>query len=213
MGLNLMTFDIGEIEEGDFFVKFKVRNKADGFQWLLVSVYGPAQAEPKEAFLSELAHLCSKETLPLIIGGDFNILRSPSEKNNNNYDGRWPFLFNAVIDACNLRELELSGRSFTWANNRTVKTFEKLDRILTSTEWELKYPGSTVQALNREISDHTPLFLNTGDGSTSGGTPLFKFELGWFLRDDFFDMVKDIWTSTNFGQTPLERWQNKIRRL
>lgn len=27
LGVNLMTFDIGEIEEGDNFVRFKVRNK------------------------------------------------------------------------------------------------------------------------------------------------------------------------------------------
>jgi len=67
MGINLTTFDIGEIEEGDFFVKIKVRNKSDGFQWLLVSVYGPAQTKPKQAFLAELAHLCLKE----ITGDDY----------------------------------------------------------------------------------------------------------------------------------------------
>ena len=86
-----------------------------------MSVYGPAQTKPKQAFLAELAHLCSKETLLMIIGGDFNIIRGPAEKNNTNYDDKWPFLFNAVIDACNLRELELSGRCFTWANHRTAR--------------------------------------------------------------------------------------------
>ena len=61
LGINLLTFDIGEIEEGEFFVKFKIRNKDDGFQWLLVSVYGAAQPSLKESFLTELAHLCAKE--------------------------------------------------------------------------------------------------------------------------------------------------------
>ncbi|WVZ53716.1 hypothetical protein U9M48_004621, partial [Paspalum notatum var. saurae] len=145
-----------------------------GYRWLLVSVYGPAQPESKEAFLNELAHLCSK--LPMIIGGDFNIIRKPSEKNNNNYNDRWPFLFNALI-----------GRQYTWANHLPIKTFEKLDPILASTDWELKFPKTTVQALSRDISDHTPLFLNTGNASTSGSPPLFKFELGWLLRDGFFD--------------------------
>jgi hypothetical protein len=37
VGVNLLMFDIREIEEGDFFVKFKVRNEQDGFQWVLVS--------------------------------------------------------------------------------------------------------------------------------------------------------------------------------
>jgi hypothetical protein len=40
VGINLLEFDIGEIEEGDFFIKSKLRNKHDGFQWLLVSVLG-----------------------------------------------------------------------------------------------------------------------------------------------------------------------------
>lgn len=43
VGVNLMTFDIGEIEEGEFFVRTKIRNKENGFKWNLVSVYGPAQ--------------------------------------------------------------------------------------------------------------------------------------------------------------------------
>jgi exonuclease III len=97
----------------------------------------------------------SQECLPILIGGDFNILRSPLKKNNNNYNGRWPFLFNAVIDGLNLRELKMSGRKYTWANARDNPTYEKLDRILMSMEWEQKFPLSTVVAITREISDHT----------------------------------------------------------
>ena len=85
LGVNISFFYIGEIEEGDFFIKFKLRNKQDGFQWFLVSaVYGATQQEFKEVFLTELVHFCSKETLPMLIGGDFNIIRGPHEKNNGN---------------------------------------------------------------------------------------------------------------------------------
>lgn len=127
-------------------------------------MYGPAQEDLKQGFLTELAQLCSKDTVPLVVGGDFNILRGPHEKNNGPFNNRWPFVFNAIIDAANLRELGLSGRQFTWANNLPHQTFEKLDRILVTTEWEAKYPRCTVQALTQEISDHTPFFLNSGDG-------------------------------------------------
>jgi hypothetical protein len=49
----------------------------------------------------------SNETNPVLVGGggDFNIIRSPNEKNNPRYDNRWPFLFNAVINSLDLREL------------------------------------------------------------------------------------------------------------
>lgn len=88
---------------------------------------------------------------------------TPSEKNNNRYDDRWPFLFNAVINSLDLKEIELTGRQYTWANNLPTPTFEKLDRALVSTDWGLRYPKVTVQALTREISDHTPLLLDTGE--------------------------------------------------
>jgi endonuclease/exonuclease/phosphatase family metal-dependent hydrolase len=67
-----------------------------------------------------------------------------------------------VINGLDLRELELSGRQYTWANNLQSPTLEKLDRILVSMEWELKYPLVTVNALPRIISDQSPLLLNLG---------------------------------------------------
>jgi hypothetical protein len=81
----------------------------------------------KERFLAELVNTCNHENLLLLIGGDFNILRRPSEKNNDRYDERWSFLFNAIIDGLHLREIKMSGRKYIWANNLAVPTFEKLD--------------------------------------------------------------------------------------
>jgi endonuclease/exonuclease/phosphatase family metal-dependent hydrolase len=56
----------------------------------------------------------------------------------------------------------MSGRRFIWANSMHNPTFEKLDRILVSTEWEQKFPLAKVMALSRDISDHTPLLLDNG---------------------------------------------------
>jgi hypothetical protein len=57
--------------------------------------------------------MCSHENLPLLIGGDYNILRYSSEKNNDNLNGKWSFLFNAVIDGLILKELQMSTRKFS----------------------------------------------------------------------------------------------------
>jgi hypothetical protein len=70
-----------------------------------------------------------------------------------------------------------------------------------------------VCALTREVSDHTPLLLNSGDSSFAATQPMFKFELGWLLRDGFMEIVRDIWTHTVVGSTSMERWQGKIHRL
>lgn len=68
---------------------------------------------------------------------------------------RWPFLFNAIIDAC--------------------------------IEWELKFPHITVQALSKEVSDHTPLFLNIGETTGVANPPITTTEslitVGTFTND------------------------------
>jgi hypothetical protein len=78
---------------------------------------------------------------------------------------------------------------FTWANNLERPTYEKLDRILVTTEWDQKYPLSSVRALSHDISYHTPLLLNSRESNSSSSQHSFKFELGWHLRDGFYDMV------------------------
>jgi hypothetical protein len=107
LGVDLQIFDIGAIDEGDFYIKFHLCNKVDDYKWVLVVVYGLTQDEFKESFLAELVNMCSHEISPLLIGGNYNILRHSSEKNNDNYHARCPFLFNAAIDWLNLKEIHL----------------------------------------------------------------------------------------------------------
>jgi hypothetical protein len=73
--------------------------------------------------------MTSHERLQNLLGVDFNILRHAREKNKENFEDRWPFLFNCVIDGLNLHELEMSGRWYTWANSHPNPTYEKLDRV------------------------------------------------------------------------------------
>jgi endonuclease/exonuclease/phosphatase family metal-dependent hydrolase len=52
----------------------------------LVSVYGAAQDVDKFAFLLELVNLAKDNPHPIIIGGDFNLLRYPQEKSRGRFD-------------------------------------------------------------------------------------------------------------------------------
>jgi hypothetical protein len=98
---------------GEFYIKFHIRDKADNFKWSLVAVYGAAQDSHKAAFLRELVNLVNANPYPIIIGGDFNLLRFQHEKSNGRFDNHWPFLFNIVIDSLDLREVSMIGRQFT----------------------------------------------------------------------------------------------------
>ena len=81
MGINQGCFEIENIEDGDYHIKFLIKNKVDGFRWALLSVYDAAQEEHREHFLSELVRACTScGDLPFLVGGDFNIIRNPLEK-------------------------------------------------------------------------------------------------------------------------------------
>ena len=122
-------------------------------------------------------------------------------------------MFNTIIESLDLREIELSGRKFTWANSLPIPTFEKLDRVLASVEWEQKFPLVTVQALTRGISDHTPLLVDSRAQTHAGNKNIFSFELAWFEREWFLELLAREWAKDSGGRLPIERWQCKIRHL
>ena len=149
LGVRAETMEVLASSDGDFHVKVHIHNKADNFTWTLVAVYGAAQDEFKPAFLRELVNLVKDNPYPIIIGGDFNLLRFPHEKSRGRFDNRWPILFNDVIDSLSLREVSMVGRQFTWANSLPETTYEKLDRVLMDSDWEIKYPLVSVRVLER----------------------------------------------------------------
>jgi exonuclease III len=79
---------VNNVDNGEFCVKLYLRSKHDGFEWILVSVYGAAQDSRKPEFLSELVRLYDNETKPILLAGDFNILRRPEDKSNDNFNPR-----------------------------------------------------------------------------------------------------------------------------
>jgi hypothetical protein len=113
------------INPGERYVKFHLSSKAGYFEWSLVSV----DTQKGELF-SKLVHMCDEDTLPMLAGGDFNIIRWQQEKYKDNFIPRWPFIFNPVIDSLELREIALSGRQFILKNRRQTSIYEKLDQVL-----------------------------------------------------------------------------------
>jgi exonuclease III len=86
VGINTTTLLVNRVDSGDYCVKLAITSKIDGFQWLLVPVYGAAQDKHKYEFLAELVRTCESETIPMLLAGDFNILRKPEDKSNNNFN-------------------------------------------------------------------------------------------------------------------------------
>jgi hypothetical protein len=125
---------------GDFHIKLHIWNIYDNFIRSLVSVYGAAQDVDKPAFIRELVNLGKDNPHPIIIGGDFILLRYTQEKSRGSFDTHWPLLFNVVIASLDLREVLMVGRQFIWANILPEPTYEKLDRVLMDSDWEYIFP-------------------------------------------------------------------------
>lgn len=148
---------------------------------------------------------------PLLVGGDFNLVRFISDKSNSTINHRWADGFNNWIDKWGLIELNASNKKFTWTNNQDPLIFAKIDRIFVSTEWESAFPLSSIKALELP-SDHNPLVLNIGE-NVSFGKKRFRFEKWWLEKDSFRAIVDKAWNTPCSQVKSIDRWQFKVRNL
>jgi hypothetical protein len=176
-----------------------------------VVVYGDAQQAGKAPFLVELAHIIQKTRVPIMITGDFNLTRRASDKNKPGGFNKWSVLFNSIIAQGELMEIPLSGRRYTWSNNHEDPTFELLDRVLVSPTWEENFPLVTVSTLTRDLSDHTPLLITTGEQPKT--PPIFRFENCWFEREGLIPLVTQVWRQTYRGKSIEDIWMKRFRTL
>ena len=187
-GIKTERFDILSSKTGTYFIMVKVFDKKLRKNLCLVNVYGPAQDEGKEVFLTELAQICYENKDPMLLGGDFNILRFSDEKNKNFRPNRYSDMFNLIINSYALRDLTLNGGLYTWSNNHEDPTLEKLDRCLMSENWESLFPLSNLRKIPRYLSDHNPLLLCT-DQDKIKKNKTFSFENSWFKQEDFLPKI------------------------
>ena len=75
LGVKDATFEVGSMDQGEFFVSMELFERALNFKWEAIIVYGPADHR-SAAFLEELHRKTSAASLPMVVGGDFNLLRA-----------------------------------------------------------------------------------------------------------------------------------------
>ena len=110
---------------------------------MIVSVYGPADHARSADFLGEITTLVGAKraaNLPVVVSGDFNLIRSGADKNNGNVDWARVSLFNNAIAAAALCEVARMGARYTWTNKQLVPVRSVLDRVFFASEWEVLSP-------------------------------------------------------------------------
>lgn len=95
-----------------------VKNIKDGFVWHLVVIYGTAYNEYKVEFIAELHDILEDSSYPILLYGDFNLVRSADDKSTGVVNSHYTFLFNDWINRWGLMEIHISNRKFTWSKTR-----------------------------------------------------------------------------------------------
>lgn len=123
--------------------------------------------------------------------GDFNLIRSPENRNKPGGNVNYMLAFNNAINSLGIIELPLKGRKFTWSNMQENPLLQQLDRFFTSA-WTTDYPGTEMTTLTRNTSDHVPCLVTI---KTSIPKPkLFRFENYWMEHPDFLKIVEEAWS-------------------
>jgi hypothetical protein len=121
--------------------------------------------------------------------GDFNLIRNQKEKSNSNINFSHSMAFNDWINKWDLIEYSDPHRVFTWSNNQTNPIMAKLDRMLASVDWDLKYLVARLTVLPRGLSDHNPIQVQFGEKPQVKET-IFRFEKWWLDMEDFVEVVQ-----------------------
>ncbi|KAG9446752.1 hypothetical protein H6P81_012880 [Aristolochia fimbriata] len=145
-------------------------------------------------------------------GGDFNAIRSPSEKKG----GRRTITaamtnFQSFISDHELIDLGLSGGAYTWTNGRKPPILAKLDRFLANQQWLDLFGASSNSVLTRIASDHNLILLETQPNSW-GPSP-FRFENCWLLEDEFIQGLQQWWEELEVNGTRGCQFSQKLKGL
>lgn len=216
LGVKEEVLEVEDWDSGDYYMGAQIRHRTTNIRWICLTVYGPAQHDRSGEFLEELGTKCKGSILPILIGGDFNLIRSEEDKNLGIGNQRWITAFNSFIETLDLREIYRGGGGYTWSNKQARPILCNLDRILVSTDWEEKFPLANLRSLTRLGSDHSPLLLDTG-GEMPRGQPQFRFERHWFEEEGLLELIETKWSQQRAKWSretySMDKWHNGISDL
>ncbi|PWA62831.1 cytochrome P450 [Artemisia annua] len=159
---------------------------------IFVVVYAPQELSRKKKLWMDIKALVDLANSISVVMGDFNEVRSVTERMGSHFCHRSASFFNEFISSSGLLDIPMGGMRFTRMNTLGSK-LSKIDRILVSKQFLDRWPNSHILALTREFSDHSPLLL-LNSVNDFGPIP-FKFYNSWLLHEDFTNVITECWSS------------------
>lgn len=176
----------------DYGLSVEMTSLQSGDKWVLTNIYGPSAHEDKPAFGDWLKNIEMPDDLEWLIIGDFNLIRSPNDRNKPGGCVNEMLMFNDAISTLGLIEIPLKGNRYTWSNKQEDPLLVRLDWFFTSSNWVTTYPSTMVQALSRDTSDHIPCVISIK--VVIPKAKVFRFESYWMKHDDFLSVVQHAWS-------------------
>lgn len=93
------------MDRDEFFLSMTLVDRSSRFSWESIIVYGPTDHSRSVAFLGELEAKIDRCALPVMVAGDFNLIRSLTEKSSDHIDVSRMHAFNECIARLALREI------------------------------------------------------------------------------------------------------------
>ncbi len=208
---NPALFDCVHDWVGAFSINTVLRRKVDGLTFTVSNIYGRVIPSLKAAFFQELRYIGSVAVGLWSLLGDFNVLLSLRDKNGPPSSLFDILDFKSVVSDIGLIDLPIVNKSFTWTNGGRLHTLERLDRALVSRDWHLHFPRSTLRALPRPRSDHTPLLLTAFSFVPSPS--IFRFETYWLRYPVIAEVVSKAWHDVCRGDGLVSKISSKLRRV
>ncbi|KAK9010122.1 hypothetical protein V6N11_036637 [Hibiscus sabdariffa] len=147
-------------------------------EWFGTFIYAPSYDVEKQGFWERLGSLRDDVNAKWCIMGDTNTVASPNEKDGGStFDHNSAKWFHDFMEKSYLMEIQSKGGTFTWSNQRSEENVirEKLDRVLSSVEWNFLFPKAIAVIEIPIASDHTPIIL-LNNGLKKKARTEFKFE-------------------------------------
>lgn len=182
----------------EYSLSAELTSSQTGLKWILTNVYGPCEHERKPQFIEWLKNIEMSNETDWLILGDFNLIRSPENRNKPGGNSSEMFLFNEAISSLGLVEIPLKGGKYTWSNKQENLLLQRLDWFFTNSNLVTTYPSTTAQTLSRDTSDHVLCVIAIQ--TSMPRAKVFRFENFWMEHDDFMSVVQHAWSIPVYQQ-------------
>lgn len=125
---------------------------------MLINIYNPCVVNARADVLTEIADYWRKNAVPCLIIRDFNDVLRASETGRSTLPQFGCNNFKKNLQELQLLEIASSIVGFTWfrGNSKSIR-----DRMFVNPEWLPIFPFLNVTLLQRGLSDHCSLLMNS----------------------------------------------------